>query len=243
MLTLSAATLAIVSLGAFIGAISAGAAGFAFAMTASAVWLHVIDPVRSALLVVALGTLLHAGLVWRMRHGIDRTRLLPFLIGGMLGIPLGVALLTSIDTAALRRGLGVLLLCYGTYALLVRALPRITIGGRRADAAVGLLGGVMSGLGGYSGVPTTIWTQLRGWPKEVARGVFQPFILATHVATLMVIGGLTFDTTSLVLLASAVPAVLLGGWLGYRLYGKLNDVQFRRLLSVLIAASGAALLV
>jgi uncharacterized membrane protein YfcA len=242
MATVSAATLAIVSLGAFIGAISAGAVGFAFAMTASAIWLHAIDPVRSALLVVALGMVLHAGLVWRMRHGIDRARLAPFLIGGLFGIPFGVALLTSIDTAALRRGLGVLLLCYGTYALLVRALPRITVGGRRADAAVGLLGGVMSGLGGYSGVPTTIWTQLRGWPKEVARGVFQPFILATHVVTLVVLGGLTVDATSLLLLASALPALALGGWLGYRLYGKLNDAQFRRLLSVLIAASGATLL-
>lgn len=242
MVTVSAATLAIVSLGAFIGAISAGAAGFAFAMTASAIWLHAIDPVRSALLVVALGTVLHAGLVWRMRHGIDRTRLTPFLIGGLLGIPLGVALLTTIDVAALRRGLGVLLLAYGTYALLVRALPRITAGGRRADAAVGLLGGVMSGLGGYSGVPTTIWTQLRGWPKDVARGVFQPFILATHVATLMLLSGLTVDATSVILLASALPALALGGWLGYRLYGRLNDVQFRQLLSLLIAASGAALL-
>lgn len=242
MLTVSAATVAIVSLGAFIGAISAGAAGFAFAMTASAIWLHAIDPVRSALLVVALGTVLHAGLVWRMRHSIERARLAPFLIGGLLGIPLGVALLTSIDTAALRRGLGVMLLCYGTYALLVRALPSITVGGRRADAAVGLLGGVMSGLGGYSGVPTTIWTQLRGWPKDVARGVFQPFILATHVATLVVLGGLTVDATSVILLASALPALAFGGWLGYRLYGRLNDAQFRRLLSVLIAASGAALL-
>jgi uncharacterized membrane protein YfcA len=242
MVTVSAATLALVSLGAFIGAISAGAAGFAFAMTASAIWLHAIDPVRSALLVVALGTVLHAGLIWRMRHDIDRTRLAPFLIGGLLGIPLGVALLTSIDTAALRRVLGVLLLCYGIYALLVPALPRITAGGRRADAAVGLLGGVMSGLGGYSGVPTTIWTQLRGWPKDVARGVFQPFILATHVATLVVLGGLTVDATSVILLASALPALALGGWLGYRLYGRLNDAQFRRLLSVLIAASGAALL-
>jgi uncharacterized membrane protein YfcA len=91
-------------------------------------------------------------------------------------------------------------------------------------------------------VPTTIWTQLRGWPKEVARGVFQPFILATHVATLVVLGGLTVDATSLLLLASALPALALGGWLGYRLYGKLNDAQFRRLLSVLIAASGATLL-
>lgn len=242
MATLGTATLALVALGAFVGALAAGAAGFAFAMAASAVWLHALDPVRSAFLVVALGALLHAGLVWRLRGRIEPARLAPFLAGGAAGIPIGVALLTTIDVASLRRGLGVLLLAYGVYALAVRALPLVRRGGRGADAAVGLLGGVMSGLGGYSGVPTTIWTQLRGWPKETARAVFQPFILATHLATLVVLGGLTADAASLVLFAVALPALALGGWLGLRLYGTLDETQFRRLLAALIAASGAALL-
>ncbi|TQF77223.1 sulfite exporter TauE/SafE family protein [Elioraea sp. Yellowstone] len=243
MLTLSAGTIALVSLGAFIGAISAGAAGFAFAMTASAIWLHVMDPVRSALLVVASGGLLHTILVWRMRATIDRARLAPFLIGGLIGVPVGVALLTVVDTALMRRMLGGLMAAYGGYALLAPSLPRVTAGGRRADAAVGLVGGVMSGLGGYSGVPTTIWAQLRGWPKELARGVYQPFILAMHIATLVLVGGLAFDRTSALLLAITLPALLLGGWLGYRLYGHLNERQFRRLLAAMIAASGIALLI
>ena len=173
MLTLSAGTIALVSLGAFIGAVSAGAAGFAFAMTASAIWLHVMDPVRSALLVVASGGLLHTILVWRMRATIDRARLAPLLIGGLAGVPIGVALLTVVDTALVRRMLGGLMVAYGGYALLAPSLPRVTAGGRRADAAVGLVGGVMSGLGGYSGVPATIWAQLRGW-AEPPRLDFRP---------------------------------------------------------------------
>ena len=112
MLTLSAGTIVLVSLGAFIGAVSAGAAGFAFAMTASAIWLHVMDPVRSALLVVASGGLLHAILVWRMRATIDRVRLAPFLLGGLAGVPLGVVLLTAVDTALVRRVLGALMLAH-----------------------------------------------------------------------------------------------------------------------------------
>jgi len=242
MLTLSAGTIALVSLGAFVGAVSAGAAGFAFALTASAIWLHVIDPVRSALLVVASGGLLHTILVWRMRAMIDRARLAPFLIGGLIGVPIGVALLTVVDPLVVRRMLGAVMVAYGGYALLAPALPHVTAGGRRADAAVGLVGGMMSGLGGYSGVPTTIWAQLRGWPKERARGVYQPFILAIHVATLVLVGGLAFDRTSALLLAVTLPALLVGGWLGYRLYGRLNERQFQRLLAVMIAVSGAALL-
>ena len=242
MLTLSAATLGLVSLGAFLGAVATGAAGFAFAIIASAIWLHVLDPARSGLLVVASGTLLQAGVVWKMRATIEGTRLLPFLLGGLAGVPLGVGLLTVIDPPALRRAIGLLMLCYGAYALAAPAMPRVA-GGRRADAAVGLVSGVMSGLGGYSGVAPTIWTQLRGWPKEVARGVYQPLILAMHVATLILLGGLTVDRTSMELFAATLPALALGGWLGWRLYGNLDERQFRRLLAGLIAASGAALLI
>jgi uncharacterized membrane protein YfcA len=62
MAAVSAAAVAIVSLGAFVGALPAGAAGFAFAMAAAAIWLHAIDPVRSALPALALG----GWLGWRL---------------------------------------------------------------------------------------------------------------------------------------------------------------------------------
>lgn len=165
-------SITLASAGAFLGAVAAGAGGFAFAIVASAVWLHAVDPVRSAFLVVSLGTVLHAGLVRRLRASLVWRRLAPFLAGGALGVPIGVALLMAIDPTPLRRALGALPLAFGLYALLVRGLPRIVCGGRVADAAVGLAGGALGGLGGFVGVPTTIWTQLRGWPKEVARAVF-----------------------------------------------------------------------
>jgi hypothetical protein len=57
--------LAFVWLGAFLGALAIGAADFAFALAASALWLHVLDPLRATFLVAACGTLLHVGLIWR----------------------------------------------------------------------------------------------------------------------------------------------------------------------------------
>ncbi|MEA2833705.1 MAG: uncharacterized protein QOG66_1907 [Methylobacteriaceae bacterium] len=52
-------TLIVVWLGAFVGAFAAGGAGFAFALAASAIWLHVLDPLHTTAMVVASGTLLH----------------------------------------------------------------------------------------------------------------------------------------------------------------------------------------
>jgi uncharacterized membrane protein YfcA len=120
-------------------------------------------------------------------------------------------------------------------------LPCIKAGGRAADAAVGFVSGILGGIGGYSGVLPTIWTQLRGWPKDVARGVYQPFILVMQIATLLVVGFVTFDTFSLVLIGAALPALLAGAWLGWLAFGKLDERAFRQVLAAMIIVSGATL--
>jgi uncharacterized protein len=235
--------LAFVWLGAFLGALAIGAAGFAFALAASALWLHVLDPLRATFLVAACGTLLQLAVIWRIRRNIEPPRLLPFVVAGLAGVPIGIYVLARVDPHAIKMALGAFLIIYGLYALLTPQLPKIAHGGRAADAAVGFLSGVLGGLGGYSGVLPTIWTQLRGWPKDVARGVYQPFILVMQIATLVAAGVVTFDSTSLLLVVAALPALLAGGWLGWLAFGRLDERRFRQVLAVVIAASGAMLVV
>jgi uncharacterized membrane protein YfcA len=236
-------TLGVVWLGAFVGALAAGGAGFAFALTASSIWLHALDPIHTTMLVVACGTILHVTLIWPVRHDIDPGRLLPFAAGGLVGIPIGVALLTHVNTHGLKTALGAFLVVYGAYALLAPRLPEINAGGKAADLAVGFVGGVLGGLGGYSGVLPTIWTQLRGWRKDVARGVFQPFILMAHVVTLVLVGIAAMDTGGALMTLAAVPALYAGGWIGWRIYGRLDDRRFRQVLAALLVASGLTLVI
>jgi uncharacterized protein len=233
--------LVFVWLGAFLGAFAVGAAGFAFALAATALWLHVLDPLRATLLVAACGTMLHIGLIWRIRRTIEPRRLSPFIVTGLIGVPIGIYVLTRVDPHAIKVALGAFLIAYGAYALVTPRLAQIDFGGRAADAAVGFLSGILGGLGGYSGVLPTIWTQLRGWPKDVARGVYQPFILVMQIATLVAAGFVTLDRFSLVLIGASVPALLAGAWLGWIAFGRLDERRFRQVLAAMIMVSGAAL--
>lgn len=234
--------LAVLWLGAFVGAIAAGGAGFAFALAASAIWLHALSPLHTTMLAVVCATLIHTTLVWPMRRQIDWGRLWPFALGGVIGVPIGVTALAHADLGAIKLAIGAFLLVYGLYALAAPRLPALHHGGRMADGTVGLLGGVLGGLAGYSGVLPTIWTQLRGWPKETARGVYQPFILIANVVTIALLGFVAVDAFGLLLLALALPPLALGTWLGWRLYGRLDDKAFRRMMGAVLAASGATLL-
>jgi hypothetical protein len=239
---LTVKTIALVSLGAFMGGLAAGAAGFAFGIVATAVWLHAIDPIHSTILVVSGGTIIQAGTIWPLRRSIEPRRLWPFLAAGLAGIPIGVWLLVRTDAHALKVGLGLFLAAYGVYALATPRLPRIERGGRLADAAVGFAGGILGGIGGYSGVLPAIWTQLRGWTKEVARSVYQPFIVMAHVVTLALVGAVAMDREGIILLLIALPALIAGAAIGWRIYGRLDEHRFRQALAALLVVSGVTLM-
>src|SRR5436309_8939198 len=125
-------TLLVVWIGAFLGAFAAGGAGFAFALAASAVWLHVLDPLHTTAMVVASGTLLHGILIWPIRRSIEMARLWPFIAGAAFGIPLGVALLSHTRPDITRTAIGGFLVAYGLYALTAPQLPYFGRGGRAA---------------------------------------------------------------------------------------------------------------
>jgi uncharacterized membrane protein YfcA len=109
---------------------------------------------------------------------------------------------------------------------------------------IGFLNGVLGGLTGLVGIVAVIWCQLRGWPKDVQRTVFQPVIITTSAMTAVWLGAsgaVDADTVQLFLLG--LPMLLAGTWVGMRLYGRLDEAGFRRVVLVLLLLSGIFLIV
>ena len=228
----------------FAAAMVAGMAGFAFGLVAAAVWLHVLSPLQTTTLIVAFGLIVQGYSVWKLRRALKPARLLPFLLGGAIGLPLGVELLRWAPAAHVRTAIGVLLILFSVWSLARPQLNRITAGGRLADGGVGVLSGILGGMTGFGGILPTIWSGLRGWPKDEQRAVFQPTGVAIFLGTALWLGGtgsVTPDTTRLFLIG--LPALLVGSWLGLRLYGRLDEAGFRRVVLILLLASGVALVV
>ncbi len=167
----------IVAVGAGLGGFVTGLAGFGTGLVALGVWLHVLDPLLAAPLVVICSVIGHLQSIWGLRGRLDWSRLWPFLAGGLPGIPLGVLLLGLLDPQVFRGLVGLFLLAYAGTMLLLRKLPVLQFGGRPMDAAVGLGGGVLGGFAGLSGPLPTIWCGLKGWTKDEQRSVFQGFNL------------------------------------------------------------------
>lgn len=228
----------------FLGGLTSGLTGFAAGLVVSGIWLHVITPLQTAVLIAAYGIVNQAYGIWKVRKSFRWRRVLPLVAGGTIGVPLGAYLLTFANPAHLRVGVGVLLIVYSTYNLARPALTPVKTSAP-IDAGMGFLNGLLGGLTGLGGVIVTIWCQIVGGPKDAQRAVFQPVIFITMATTTLTFAasGYLFTLDIIKLFFLGLPALLLGLWVGITLYGKLDDAQFRRIILVLLLISGLGLIV
>jgi uncharacterized membrane protein YfcA len=231
-------------LATFAGAVVAGLSGFAFGLVAASIWLYILTPLQSATLIIAFGLIVQGFSVWKLRHALDWKKLWPFIAGAAIGVPVGVTVLTWANPAYVRAGVGVLLVLYSLYAFFRPALKPVTGGGAAADAGIGFLNGVLGGMTGLAGILVTIWSGLRGWPKDQQRAVFQPVAVAIFLMSALWLGAkgaIAPDTIKL--FAIGLPVLIAGTWLGLKLYGRLDEASFRKVVLVLLFVSGVALII
>ena len=232
--------LAFVLLGAFAGGFVTGLAGFGTGLAASGFWLHVLPPVVVPPLVALSSVAAHAVALVSMRPVMDWRRARPFLIGGVLGVVPGAAMLTVISPDGLRLAVGAFLVLYGTMQGMSRLawVPR----NRVADAGVGFGGGILGGFAGLSAPLPVMWLQMQGGPPDAQRAVYQPFnivVLAASAGAMAVAGVVNLETLGATVLA--LPATLGGAWVGARLYRRINARRFRQIVLGLLSVSGVVL--
>ena len=233
----------IIIAGALVGGFVNGLTGFGTGMAALVLWLHVLPAAVAAPLVVVCSVVAQLQSLPAIWHAIDARRPLPFVIGGLAGIPLGTWLLTRVALGPLKLGLGLVIVAYCTVRLLGRLRPTAAWGGRLADGVVGWAGGILGGLAGLSGPLPTIWISLRGWGRDERRAVLQAFNLAILAAALLAhatAGLLTADLARALVLA--LPGTLVGAFLGQRVYRRLDDHRCDRVVLAILLMAGASLM-
>ncbi|MAI44610.1 MAG: sulfite exporter TauE/SafE family protein [Hyphomicrobiaceae bacterium TMED74] len=229
--------------GALAGGFVNGLAGFGTGITALGLWLYVLPPTVAATLVVVCSAAAQVLTLPRIWHSIESARVLPFIVPGLIAVPIGTVLLAYIDVRAFKLGIAALLIAYSAYTLFLRnRLGQIKLS-RVADIVVGFSGGMLGGLAGLSGPPLTVWGDLRNWTKEIKRSTFQAFNLSILCAALIAHITAGFFTRELLVAAGvALPATFLGAWLGAILYSRVSDKRFNEIILVLLGVSGIVLI-
>lgn len=246
-MTFSWAEIAVITLGAVLGGFVNGLTGFGTSLTAMPVWLQVMAPAPAAALGAAagvVGQLRTIGYIW---GAIDWRSAGPFILAGLVGVPIGTWLLPMIEPAAFKRGVGVVLIAYCSFVLASSRIRQLDLPAkieRLGDLLIGFGAGIMSGLAALSGPLTVVWVTLKPWPRDRKRGQMQSFnavILSATVVSSTLAGVLPswFWTVALI----ALPGTLIGVGLGAALYRRLDDRRFDRLVLTLLLLMGVSLVV
>lgn len=233
----------VLAFGAAVAGLVQGISGFAFAMVAMAIWVWGVDPALAAVMAVFGGWTGQVISAIRVRRGWHLSLLWPFVLGSAIGIPIGTRLLPLLDPDRFKLVLGGMLVVCCSAMLATARLPRITTGGRLADAGVGLLGGVMAPMSGFSGLAPALWCTLRGYTKDEHRAVLQNFNLIVLSATLasLVWSGRAHAGLLPQMAVVAGSLVIPSLW-GSKIYTGMSPIAFRNGVLWLLVFAGVMML-
>lgn len=233
----------VLAFGAAVAGLVQGISGFAFAMVAMAIWVWGVDPALAAVMAVFGGWTGQVISAIRVRRGWHVSLLWPFVLGSAIGIPIGTRLLPLLNPDRFKLVLGGMLVVCCSAMLATARLPRIATGGRLADAGVGLLGGVMAPMSGFSGLAPALWCTLRGYTKDEHRAVLQNFNLIVLSATLasLVWSGRAHAGLLPQMAVVAGSLVIPSLW-GSKIYTGMSPIAFRNGVLWLLVFAGVMML-
>lgn len=229
--------------GAFAGGFVNGLTGFGTGLVAIGIWLHVLPPSVVTLLVIICSVVAQIQNVHLMWGAVEWRQAWPFLIPGLVGVPIGAQALYLLDAQVFKVGIGVLLMVYAGLTLSARRFCSGIRSNLWGNGSVGLASGILAGIAGLSGPLMVIWTDLTNEAKAVRRGLLQAFnltILGAALASHVVAGNMTAPVWTATL--TALPGTLVAAWIGGRVYQRLGDRNYRIVVLAFLMLAGLTLL-
>ena len=222
---------------AFIAGVMRGFSGFGAALTIAPVLALAVGPRAAIPAILLLMLVTSAQLAPRAIRDVNWTTVVPLSVGGVVGILIGAWLLIVVDPELVRKSISATVIFFAM-VMLTGWRYRGSIG-PAVSAFAGWLGGLISGVAAAGG-PAVIIFLLAG-PESAARNraaIILYFIFTQAVALVAYgVGGLITLKTLWIALPM-LPTIVLGTWIGERMFGRASDRLYRRIALAFLLAIG-----
>ena len=237
----------------FLGSVVQGATGFGFGLVAVAgaslfLSLKVTTPLLAILnlpVVLYLLAKLWRSIVWG--------KMTPLVVGMLVGVPFGVFVLVKWPEGLLMRGLALVLLYVGVRAFITGRrngeVGCATVAPPVArDAAVGvgvgMATGALAGAFNTGGPPIVAYAYCHPWTKEQRTATIQAAfaISVAYRIAVMACAGL-YSREVLVCDAALMPAAVLGMFVGYGIFKRLEPRSLEIVVALFLVCIGVKLMI
>jgi len=171
-------------------------------------------------------------------------RVMPYCV---IGVLVGLYFFKTLDARTLTRALGVFVTAYGSYSLWITWRPLVNpkvplwLVTPTAGTLAGFVGTIF---GSMAGMFFAIYLDLQKFDKATFRATVAAILFGLGIFRGLgyaVVG--SYDQETLIVCLISVPVMLIGVWIGNHIHANLNDLAFKRLVALILIASGLPLLV
>jgi uncharacterized protein len=209
--------------------------GFGFALIATPVVAVLAGPHEAIVGLTMVGLLLVAQLSLRGRGHVDRPTVLVMTVAAILGMPLGLLVLTQVEERVLTLLIAAAVITFAVLLWRGLRLPRH----RGTDAVAGFAAGILSTSTGTSGPPIVIALSTKDMEPTVFRATISAIFLVQGSAALVAFalaGQVTLDALAVAL--AGLPGLVLGSIVGEGGFRRLDASTFRTVVLGLLFVSG-----
>jgi uncharacterized membrane protein YfcA len=215
--------------------------GFGFALTIVPPLTMVLGPRDAVVVSSLLGVVVSSARLLRTRRHIAWGTAGRFVSGSLVGLPVGLLVLGSLDERVLQAVIAVTVLVFAT--LLARGVG-LELTSPGSDVGVGVVSGMCATATGMSGPPLVVVLQSRGVEPDRFRATLAATFVAMGLLSVSLFASAGRVTGERVLVALAAVPGLAGGFaLGEWLFLRVDRGLFRRLVVAMLFVSAALALV
>ena len=214
--------------------------GFGYALIVVPGLTLLFGPKVAVVAMTSVGVPLVAWNAMRWRADIQRREAITVTVAALLGMPIGIAVLTRADDQVLTAIIGVTILVLTAWLWRGLRLPT----GRATELTAGFASGALAASVGTNGPPLVIAFQATGMPPEPFRATLQVCFFVEGAIALLLFwsqGLFVHDVGPIVLVG--LPASACGALLGDRFAARVHQGPFRTAVLALLVLSGVLALV
>lgn len=231
----------IVPVAVFFGVFTQTLTGFGSALVTMSILPSILGISTASPVVALMAITLETLLLIRYRGALNFNAVWRLSVAAIIAIPIGLTAIRAISEEVVLTILGSVLVAYALYALIAPKLPELK---QPAWAfGFGFVGGLLSGAYNVAGPAAVIYGNCRGWKPDEFRGNLQAFFLLNDL-TVVISHALAGNLKPLVWenYLIAVPAIVLGIFVGLKIDRRLNPETFRKIVLVLLIVMGLRLI-
>lgn len=212
--------------------------GFGYALAAAPLLALAINPKDVVMLVLFTGLLVKAVMAWHTRREGCFSNIFLMFMASITGALPGAFVMAYISNDALKIFIGIVLVA--VTVLMYRQVTVKIVNHRIAQAVVGLNSGFLASTTSLNGPPIVLYYMNEAAEKETIRANLARYFVLGNTASLVLsyfLGTLNVSNLAVNVVVS-IPALLIGFWVGEKVFSKVDGQMFRKLALGVISISG-----